>query len=112
SAASRAMAAPLMPAPTTIRSKVEAGSTPVSGPDLAAAMHAILVARELRGADRPARMNLTGRDADLGTHAELAAVGELRRGVVDHDRAVELVQESLGSGCVGGDDRIGMRRAE
>jgi hypothetical protein len=38
---------------------------------------------------------LAGGDADLGAHAELAAVGELRRGVVQHDGAVDLVEEAL-----------------
>ena len=35
-------------------------------------------------------------DADLGAHAELAAIGELRRGIVQHDRAVDAGEELLG----------------
>jgi hypothetical protein len=34
-----------------------------------------------------------GGDADLGAHAEFAAVGELRRGVVQHDGAVDLARK-------------------
>ena len=45
---------------------------------------------ELLDADRPARMQPAGGDADLGAEAELAAVGELRRGVVQHDRGIDL----------------------
>ena len=33
-------------------------------------------------------MKAIGRDADLRAHAELAAVGELRRSIVQHDGAV------------------------
>jgi gamma-glutamyl phosphate reductase len=35
------------------------------------------------------------RDADLGSQPELAAVGKLRRGVPQHDGAVDLRQETL-----------------
>ena len=40
-------------------------------------------------------MHLAGGDADLGAHAELAAVGELGRGVVQHDGGVDLGKEFL-----------------
>jgi hypothetical protein len=36
----------------------------------------------LLDADRAARVHAAGGDADLGAEAEFAAVGELRRGVV------------------------------
>ncbi len=52
-----------------------------------------------------------GGDADLGAEAELAAVGELRRGVVQHDRRIDLVEELLGCRRVLGDDRVGVVRA-
>ena len=42
----------------------------------------------------PAGMHAAGRDADLGAHAELAAIGELRRGIVEHDGAVDLATGS------------------
>ena len=44
---------------------------------------------QLFGADRSARVQLVGGDADLGAEAELAAVGELRRGVDHHDGGVD-----------------------
>ena len=77
----------------------------------ARAADAILERGELLDADRPARMHAAGRDADLGAEAELAAVGELRRGVVQHDRGVDLAQEFLGGLLVRGDDRVGVVRA-
>ena len=47
-------------------------------PRLTCAVDAIFEARELLGADRIAGVESTGGDADLGTEAELAAIGELR----------------------------------
>ena len=82
-----------------------------SRPDLPGAAHAILEAGELFDADRAAGMQLAGGDADLGAEAELAAVGELRRGVVQHDRRVDFAQELVGGLSVGGDDRVGVMRA-
>src|SRR5262245_42360607 len=116
------MAAPLIPAPMTMSSYSasaadmdarRAGSRLWQhlGSDLTGAADDVLVARELGGADGPARVNLARRDADLGAHAELAAVGELRRCVVHDDRAVELVQEAFGRRRVLRDDRVRMRRA-
>src|SRR5690606_28713291 len=69
-----------------------------SRPCLAAAAHDVLVAGQLLGADRAARVDPARCDADLGAHAELAAVRELRGRVVQQDRAVELAQETLGGG--------------
>src|SRR5712671_3513640 len=56
-----------------------------SRPGLPGAAHAILEAGELLDADRAARVEAAGRNADLGAEAELAAVGELRGGIVQHD---------------------------
>jgi len=80
--------------------------------NLPAAAHQVFVGRQLGGADRSARRQSLGRDADLRTHAELAAVGELGRGVDQHDGAVDLAQEALGHGVILGHDRIGVVRAE
>ena len=66
---------------------------------------------QLLDADRPAGMQAPGGDADFRAHAEFAAVGELRRGVVQHDSAVEAGEEALGGGAVVGDDAIGVLRA-
>src|SRR5689334_10707703 len=81
-----------------------------SRPRLPGAVDTIFEARELIDADRPARMEFSGRDPDLRAEAELAAVGELRRGVVQHDRRVDLAQEPLGGLVVLGHDRVGVLR--
>jgi hypothetical protein len=57
-------------------------------------------------------VKLAGRDADLAAEAELAAVGELGRGVPEHDGAVDAAEKALGSALIGGDDGIGVLRAE
>src|SRR5439155_7882399 len=62
-----------------------------SRPDLPGAAHAILEAGELLDADRTAGVQLAGGDADLGAEPELAAVSELRRGLVQHDCGIDLV---------------------
>src|SRR5580704_12912104 len=58
---------------------------PASRARLAGPVDHIFECRELFGADGAAGMQLVGGDADLGPEAELAAVGELRRGVDHHD---------------------------
>src|SRR5215217_264129 len=50
-------------------------------PDLARALDHVFERAQLAQPDRPARVQLLGRVADLGAHAELAAVGEARRRV-------------------------------
>jgi hypothetical protein len=67
-------------------------------------MHPIFEGAELLGADRAAGVHAAGGDADLGAEAEFAAVGELGRGVVQHDRRVDLGEELLRRGAVFGDD--------
>ncbi len=66
-----------------------------SWPRLPAAAYAIFETGELLDPDRAARMHPPGGDADLGAEAELAAVGELRRGIVQHDRRIDFAQEFL-----------------
>src|SRR4249919_2615051 len=66
-----------------------------SRPDLPGAAHAVLEAGELFDADWAAGVELAGGDADLGAEAEFTAVGELRRGIVQHDRGINLVEEFL-----------------
>src|SRR4051794_39020452 len=78
---------------------------------LAGAVDTVLEARQLLGANRTAGVEFAGRDTDLGAEAELAAVGKLRRGVVQHDRRVDLVEEAFGAISVISDDRIGVVRA-
>src|SRR6202030_10778 len=73
--------------------------------------HDVLVTRELLDPDRSAGVKTVGGDADLRAHAELAAVGELGGGVMQHDRAVDALQKALGGGAVFGHDRFGVRGA-
>ena len=56
-------------------------------------------------------MQAPGGDADLGAEAELAAVGELGRGVVHDDRRIDLFQKAFGGGLVLGHDAVGVMRA-
>ena len=58
-------------------------------PDLPRALDHELVGGELARADRAAGMELLGRVADLGAHAEHAAVGEARGGVHVHAGGVD-----------------------
>src|SRR6266404_6890932 len=78
---------------------------------LPGAVNAIFEARQLLGADRAAGVEFAGGNPDLRAEAELAAIGELRRGVVQHDRGIDLAEEFLGRPGVLGHDRIGVARA-
>src|SRR5207249_6130202 len=82
-----------------------------SRPRLPGAADAIFEARQLLGADRAAGVEFTGGNPDLGAEAELAAIGELRRCVVQHDCGIDLAEEFLGRPGVLGHDRIGVARA-
>src|SRR5262249_10840395 len=66
-----------------------------SGPYLPRPTHDILVVGQLLHSHRPARVEPVGGDPDLGIHPELAAIGELCRGVVQDDCAVDPLQEAL-----------------
>src|SRR4029077_18380123 len=101
---------PTHPLPALLASWRDRGADP-SRPRLSAAADAVLETGELLDADRAARVQPAGGDADLGAEAELAAVGELRRGVVQHDRRIHFAQEFFRRGFVLGDDRIGVMRA-
>src|SRR5262245_47068764 len=82
-----------------------------SRPDLPAAADAVFEAGELIDPDRPAGVKAAGGNADLGAETELAAVGELGGGVVQHDRGIDLAQEFVRRGAVAGDDGIGVMGA-
>ena len=56
---------------------------------LAGALDQVPVGAQLAQADRAAGVQLLGRVGDLGAHAELAAVGEARRGVDVHAGGVD-----------------------
>src|SRR5579862_3750083 len=72
---------------------LSAAGRPPSGARLAGPADHILERRELFCADRAARVQTVGGDADLGAEAELAAVGELGRGVDQDDGRVHQLDE-------------------
>ena len=63
---------------------------------------------KLLGSYRPARMNAARGDADLGTHAELSAVRELGRCIVQDDRAVDLGKKPVGRFLIVSNDALGV----
>src|SRR5690242_17833419 len=77
-------------------SRVTACTGRRSRPRLPGAVDAIFEARQLLGADRAAGVEFAGGNSDLRAEAELAAIGELRRGVVQHDRGIDLAEEFRG----------------
>src|SRR3954465_131720 len=82
-----------------------------SGTDLAVALDQVLERAQLAQADRPAGVQLLRRVADLGAHAELAAVGEPRRRVDVDARGIDAQLERASGRGVAGDDRLRMTRA-
>src|SRR6478735_181840 len=92
-------------------SRVTACAGFCSRPRLPGAVNAIFKAGQLLGADRAAGVEFAGGNSDLRAEAELAAVGELRRCVVQHDRGIDLAEKPLGCMIVFRHDRIGMMRA-
>ena len=75
------------------------------------ALDQVLERAQLAQADRAARVQLLRRVADLGAHAELAAVGEARRGVdVDAGGVDAELERPRGRG-VAGHDRLGVARS-
>src|SRR6185312_16222079 len=91
--------------------RVTAGARLCSRSRLPGAVNTIFEARQLLGADRTARVEFAGGDSDLRAEAELTAVGELRRGVVQHDRGIDFAEEFRGCAIVFRHDRVGMMRA-
>ena len=69
-----------------------------------------LVRQEARDADRAARVDAAGRDAQLRAQAEPKPVGEARRRVVEDVRAVDLAQEALRDLRIFGDDAVRVAR--
>ena len=55
-------------------------------------------------------MHLAGGNSDLGAHAEFAAVSKLRRGIVQKNGRVDLVEKPFHDAKVFGDDSFGMMR--
>src|SRR3984957_2280950 len=80
-------------------------------PRLSAAAYAVIIAGQLFDANPAACMQPPGSDADLRAESELAAVGELRRSIVQHDCRIHFAQKLLRRLLVLGDDRVGVMRA-
>src|SRR5579883_1802473 len=114
-AASRALSGPIGAASEAVWqlciNAVARRSKNGSRPDLPGAVHAVFEAGELLHTDRSTRMEATGGDPDLSPEPELAAVGELGRGIVQDDRRIDFAQEFLGGCLIGGNDRICMMGA-
>src|SRR3979490_1993332 len=81
-----------------------------SRPRLPGAVNAIFETGQLLGADRAAGVKFAGGDADFRAEAEFAAVGKLRRCVVQHDRGVDLIEKFARGGFILGHDRVGVVR--
>src|ERR1700724_444632 len=81
-----------------------------SRPCLSGAVNAVLEAGQLFGADRTARMKFSGGNSDFRAEAEFTAIGELGRSVVQHDRRIDLVEESSRNAGVFSYDRVGVMR--
>ena len=82
-----------------------------STPDVPVALDHVLVGAQLAQPDRAAGVELLGRVADLGAHAELAAVGEAGRRVDVDAGGVHAALERAGGVVVAGDDRLGVAGA-
>src|SRR3954454_12778078 len=82
-----------------------------SRPRLPGAVDVIFEACQLLGAYRTAGVKFPRGDADFRAEAELAAVGELGRCVMQHDRGIDLVEKFARGGLVLRHDRVGVVRA-
>src|SRR4051812_15325519 len=83
-------------------------TAPASGADLAVALDQVLERAQLPQPDRPAGVQLLGGVADLGPHAELAAVGEARGGVDVDAGGVDAELERARRRGAARDDRLGV----
>ena len=66
---------------------------------------------ELFEAHRAVGVQLGGRDAHLGTEAELITIVEAGGSVHEHEARIDLADETLTLGLVAGHDRFGVKRA-
>src|SRR5258705_11516110 len=85
-------------------------ATAGSRPRLPGAVDAIFETGQLLGADRTAGVKFPGGDADFRAEAEFAAVGKLRRCVMQHDRRIDLIEKFARGGLVLRNDRIRVMR--
>src|SRR3977135_1023376 len=70
-----------------------------SRPRLPGAVDAVFETGQLLGADRATGVKFAGGDPDFRAEAEFAAVGELGRCVMQHDRRIHFVEKPAGGGC-------------
>lgn len=56
-------------------------------------------------------MHLARRNAHLCAHAKFSAIRKLRRGILHHNPAINIMEEILRGLCVLGENRICMMRA-
>ena len=73
---------------------------------LAVASHLILVSGELVYPYRSTSMKASCGDSDLGSHSELASVGELGGGVVHHDGTVHSLEKMFSSFEIFGENAL------
>src|SRR5262245_229271 len=83
----------------------------MSRPDLTAPVDSIFKGGELVDPDRPARVQSSCGDADLGTEPELASIGELGRSVVQDNCRIHFAQEPFGNLAVVRYDCVGVMRS-
>ncbi len=84
--------------------------TVLSGTDLPLAAHHVFETCELFHANGSARVHLARRNADFRAHAELAAIGELRRCVMQDNCRIDLSKEGVGHVLIVSNDAVGMGR--
>src|SRR6516162_94254 len=89
-----------------------AAHSSMSRSNLPASMNAIFERGQLFETDRTACVHTPRCYADFGAKAEFAAIGKLRRGIVQHNRRVDLFQESLRRLGIFGHNTIGVMRSE
>src|SRR6516162_3728724 len=82
-----------------------------SGSNVTGALDQVLERTQLAQPDRTAGVELLGGVADLGAHAEFAAVGEPCGRVDVHARRVHAELERMRGLGVAGDDRLRVPRA-
>src|SRR5580704_2813172 len=78
--------------------------------DLATSANHVFIAGQLLDPDRSASVKFVRADAYFRPHAEFAAIGELRRCIVQDDCAIDSRQKPLRGSAVVGNDAIGMLR--
>src|ERR1700685_2209285 len=98
-------------APCASRFSLRIKARRYSRPRLPGAMDAIFETGQLFGADRATGVKSPGGNPDFRAEAEFAAIGELGRCVVQHDRRIDFVEKFTGGFFVFGHDRIGVMRA-